>query len=338
MANIDWQSATQQILDLLDLRNEYAALGVDITGASPNGKGWVACRAVGRDDRNPSAGVNLSGEHPTKGRYNDFVENNNLSFFEAAAEFGSHADWQAARRHYAEKAGVELPEGRQKEPDAQLHWRDYNASLVRLYCTKKPGVTEPSIRAAGGRLASYPKKKRDQDVICLPVYGEAGVEGPIINWWMWRQNGDALNIWQGNDRKPLHPKAAGQSDMPGGWVGQWGLSNLETAEVVWKTEGIPDLLALQAAIGAAGGDLVRRHVVITNSNGCNSVLDERHLRLLEGKRVFVAHDADTPGQKGAVKWCNALACVAKEVRNVTLPYEVGAKHGKDVRDFLTETK
>lgn len=333
----DWQTITHQILTATDIAGEYAAWGIDVTGAQPSPAGWLSCRCHGRDDRSPSAGINTTGDAATLGRYREHSGDcRSLSFFDAAVELGPFDDWQAARRHYAKLAGVQLPSvAEPKRPDAQLEWKDYSSPIVRLWCATKPGTTEPSVRAAGGKLAEYPKKSKEQSVICLPVYGPKLMDADPVNWWMWRADGKPVSLFQGKDKDRLEAKACGQAGMPAGWVGRHGLIHLEQAEVIWKTEGIPDLLALQAAIGEAG--LAHKHVVITNSNGCGNVLDEAHLACLKGKRVNVIHDADEPGQKGAVKWCNAIfRAGAGAVRNVVLPYEVTKKKGKDVRDWLTE--
>lgn len=101
---IDWPATRAAIVAGLDVAAEYAALGVEFTRPEADGKGWRQCRAVGRDDRNPSAGVNLSS-----GLYHDFGEGGRtLSLFDFALEFGEFGRWIEVIKHYAARAGVEL--------------------------------------------------------------------------------------------------------------------------------------------------------------------------------------------------------------------------------------
>jgi hypothetical protein len=64
--------------------------------------------------------------------------------------------------------------------------------------------------------------------------------------------------------------------------------------------------------------------------------DPACVKMLAGKVVYVVGDCDTAGQAGAERWCDALAGVAREVRNVVLPYPATDDHGKDVRDYLND--
>ena len=236
------------------------------------------------------------------------------------------------------KAGVRLPRSAEpKRPDDQLSWRPYSAEAVSRWChLHKPGVIEPSIRAAGGRLAWYPAKSKTTAVICLPVFGPAGIDADPTNWWMTNQGGGDIPLYQGPDTAPRMVKSMGQSGCPSGWVGRWALAHLDQAELVWKVEGVPDMLALQSAIALQRPEFVSRHLVLTNSNGTLNVLSPEHLILLKGKQVNVVHDCDEDGVKGAERWSQALAAAGAKVRCGRLPYEVVKNHGKDIRDFLTE--
>lgn len=58
--------------------------------------------------------------------------------------------------------------------------------------------------------------------------------------------------------------------------------------------------------------------------------------MFSGKKVFLAGDADVPGQEGNLKVAHALARYADEIRIVRLPYPVTEKHGKDLTDWWLE--
>ncbi len=56
---LDWAETKRSILAQLDIAAEFQALGVTFTGSEANAKGWRTCRAFGREDKNPSAAVNV---------------------------------------------------------------------------------------------------------------------------------------------------------------------------------------------------------------------------------------------------------------------------------------
>lgn len=58
------------------------------------------------------------------------------------------------------------------------------------------------------------------------------------------------------------------------------------------------------------------------------------LQDLKGKRVYVCMDIDDAGQKGAIKACNQVRCIADFVANIVLPLDKD-KHPKgDINDFV----
>ena len=129
----------------------------------------------------------------------------------------------------------------------------------------------------------------------------------------------------------------------GGLLGVHGLKALlaereggPAVEVVWKVEGLSDLLALTAALAAAG--LLGRHVVISNSQGTLETVKPEWVELLEGHRVHVVHDSERPGRIGAERWARLLAPHCPVVRMIVLPYPLAEAHGADVRDYLHRDK
>jgi hypothetical protein len=333
----DLSRIASEIASRLDIRAEYETLGIEIVSDSPGHGGWLSCRAHDREDRNPSAGVNV-GDGPARGRYKEFTgDGRNLSLFDAAVAFGKFTDWRAARKHFADKAGVTLTSGRLKTPDAQLVWHEWDAGIVQRWCDGKPPIKPYAVRASGGRLARYPAKSKKMGVLCLPVYGPNLTDSDPVNWYMTSAvPGRMIGIYQGEGREPLKVKGLGQKGFPAGWIGRWGCEHVRGAEVVWKVEGIPDLLALMSALAVHDPQRLRSEVVMTSSHGAVSILEDEHRECLRGKLVNVVGDCDEDGQRGAERWAAALRGVAAEVRIVKLPYEVTEKHGKDLRDWLNE--
>jgi P4 family phage/plasmid primase-like protien len=76
---------------------------------------------------------------------------------------------------------------------------------------------------------------------------------------------------------------------------------------------------------------------IANSNGAGK-WRESWSKVFQGKTVYIIGDCDPAGVKGAEKIAEKLWQVAKEVKIVTLPYEVTPKDGKDLHDYITETE
>lgn len=335
MSSQAWIDATRKILDALDLRAEYVALGVKLAGNEPNGSGWIKCHCVGRDDHNPSAGVCVEGEHPMRGRYKEFTgEARCLSFFEFAAAAGKFPDWQEARRFYAKQVGVKLPRGpKPATVEDKLAPRDWNEALVRSWCLHKPPIAHWAVRIAGGKLAAWPAKSQRYAVVALPVYGSQGVYEDPIGYTIWNKTGQTLPLFQGKGTPPRQEKMLSVGGSKAGWMNRYALARLEDAEIVWKVEGPADMLALQSVIPK---EHLAKHVVLTNSNGTMELPREDYVAMLAGKIVYVLHDCDKDGQVGGRRWATAIATVASVCRFVRLPYEVAEKHGKDLRDWLNE--
>lgn len=352
----DWQSATRAVLDALDLETEYRALGIEIPGnASPSRAGWIRCHTYGlgaAGDRTPSAGINVTGEHPHRGRYKEFTgDARNVSFFEFAATIAKRfGDYKDARKHYAKRAGVKLPRGESSEPADQIVPRDWIEHQVKAWCDKKPPIIPEAVHAAGGRLAGWPQSQQ-HTVIALPVYGEHLTSADPTGFVIWNKNGGNLPLWQGQGQKPKPVKMLTVSGSKSGWMGRHALDRLAEAaagektapeddpfgapaiECVWKVEGPGDMLALYSAIPP---ELRDTHLVITNAGGAREKLAAGFWDCLSNLKVYVLHDADEPGQLGAVDQATLAAAVARETRIVQLPYEVLPKAGKDIRDWLNE--
>jgi len=387
MANINWDLLTKEILARLDILAEYEAMGFRASSRSPNGKGWIRGRALGREDRSASAEINV-GDDKQRGRYKDWTEGDAISLFDAMARFGGRLSWQDARDAMLERTGlrkedftsdspvttsaspttVELVEpsrgtsgvADREEPAAeecavapataeeppvefhrQLQFQEWNGSIVDNWCRRKRGFTRQSIASAGGRLAKYAGEPGGPQVIAFPAFGSSLAELPPCGWVVYLRNGSEFTILEDDgDVKKLKMKTVWGSRR--GWMGETALQQLANADVVWKVEGPTDMLALDSVIP---DELRSRHVVITNSGGAGERPLPEMISHLTGKKVFVIHDADVPGQgfhadperlSGAHRWCREISKYAREVRNVQLPYEIAPKRGKDTRDFFIE--
>jgi putative DNA primase/helicase len=118
----------------------------------------------------------------------------------------------------------------------------------------------------------------------------------------------------------------------------------DNAEIIWKTEGLPDAWTLVDL------ELPEGHCVTTNGCGAGERPDKPdvtgYLEKMRGKEVFVVHDCDTAGQEGAIGkinerngklrsgWATEIAKYAAVCRNVVLPFEIQESGGLGLADYI----
>ncbi len=338
-----WDDLQTKILAKLDIAAEYRAFGLDITGARASASGWLSCRAISRTDASPSAAINV-GEGPLRGRYRDLGGNgDSLTFWDFAAKYAAgddFNDWKSARKHFGKKVGLgkNFPRGDDDDrPEDSIGFMAANPPhfpiMVKGLLAKYPGITAESLLLCGARIATYPKKSPSpRYCVAIPAYGPDLLDGGPTGYCLMAIDGGPIQIFKGEGNQPESVKR--MTKGVSGLVGRWGIEHLENAEVVYKVEGITDLLAMQAAIPV---ELRESHVVVTNLCGTHETgLPRQVAPVFAGKHVVVVHDCDVPGQDGAGLWCAALTGVAVSVRNWVLPYAIEESHGKDLRDWLLD--
>lgn len=215
-----------------------------------------------------------------------------------------------------------------------------NPMLVAHFLRAKPPITMAALERCHARQAMY---RGQHKVIAIPVWGEKLTAAEPVGWALYDIRGGTLPTWKKNEDGKW--EVAGKvkvklTDKCGaGWLGS--IEEIESATHIWKVEGVTDLLAWWSMANIPEG-----HVAITNAFGAGEQPKEWMLELLTGKTVHVLHDADIPGENGAIgykdkkgKYCPGwLDHVSKRSTAVRfkLPYEVAGNHGKDLRDYLTE--
>ena len=355
-----------EILSRLDLLAVYRELGVETHG-EPRASGMVSCRAVGRDDRKPSAWINVqSGYYGDSGATG--VAAGTMSLFDFAVLHGGGRygnDWREARKIFADRAGVRIAaepaadaNGKKKAVDGdrwrdRLEFQEWTApgavAVAHRWCLKcKPGVTVEAIQSAGGRLAYYPcfrddsgelkRRKWAVQVVAVPAYGADLLAADPVAWVIWDVTGAGLRLAKRKGQPDQEPaKMLSIGSTAGAMMGLHGLMILADDErrakvrVAWKTGGPTDLLALWAAIP---DDRRETDIVVTNASGENGEVAKHQGQMLAGLPVAVVHDCDDAGEAGREKWGRALTGVATDVRQVRLPWQVKRSHGEDIRDFL----
>lgn len=222
--------------------------------------------------------------------------------------------------------------GGKTDPAKDLEWQPWSSALVAHLLAKKPGVTEAALLAAGARLAKY---KHTYPVVALPVIGEQGDPAAPVGWVLMHAMGGLLPKWDKTGAVVGHVKTKLTYGSKPGLLGAHGIERLKAAglaKVVWKVEGVSDLLALWSAIPEGHRD---EHLVLSNANGAQESPKWMAAMLAAG-RPLVLHDADEPGVAGAKKWSLDIARHGVDCTLVRLPYPVAETHGKDLRDWLME--
>lgn len=319
----------------LDVVAEYQAMGLQIAG-TPRETGYAACYAIGRQDRTPSASINIR-----TGRYKDSSTGELLSMWDFAVRHGHHADWKAARDHFALKARVTIASTKSTRADDKLDWLPWNDLLVGLWAQSKQGVTTEAIKLSGARLARYPYNRKKNTcgeyvVLAFPVYGPRLTDADPIAYVLVSTTGGKLPVWtkDGQVDQMVDKKTIGQ--VKGGWMNAHALELFPTPDpdrIVWKVEGLTDMLALQAAIPESHRN---QHLVICNAGGSTEQPNKELVAKLSGITVAVVHDADTAGETGAAKWMFAMAGFNPAPRQVRLPYPIADKKGDDLRKWFSE--
>lgn len=332
-----WDTVRRDILDVLDVKAEYERWGAVFTGDA-NDDGWVSCHAIGREDANPSAAVNV-GPGEFTGRYKDFADpDGSLSFFYAAVKFGGYESPTKAIRQYAQRLGLKAPGGNDPTDwSRKLNFLRDQHTFRTIYASRKGGGINPdSLVRIGAQRAEWPKESpQPQSVYAIPVYGPNLTNSDPTGWVVIGQHGGPIHVWQGEGKPHKSEKSHTLKGSKSGLIGRQAVESLlaETVEVVWKVEGVSDCLALDSLIP---DELRGKHVVITNSAGAMERPKPAIASLFAGLEVRVIHDADTPGQTGAAVWVQSLAVAGASVREVKLPYSVEEKHGKDLRDWISD--
>lgn len=352
---------TDEILSRLDVAAEFGALGVRISG-TPRPSGMVSCFALDREDRKPSAWINVKS-----GYYGDSGGKDapafTCSLFDLAVRAGQFPDWRAARKAYAEKASMTIGKERRAAGSAKTDWHEKlelqswntpgNNVLLLRWCREfKSGTTPEAVKAAGGQLAYYPcwidkktgEKRRTRDchqVVAIPCYGSWLLDSDPVAWVIWDVCGREFDVTP-RGTPPSEPRITAKMLSIGPTSGaMMGLSSLmaicdperrDNIDIAWKVEGPADMLALWSVIPEIWRG---KAVVLTAAGGATAEVYPHQSKLFAGLKTAIVPDCDEAGVVGAEKWCRSLHGITAETRIVRLPWEIQPKHGEDVRDFLT---
>ena len=131
---IDWKAVKAEIAARLDLKAEFAALGVVFTGVARGGK--LECWALDREEAVPSAVVYTvpDGKFQAGKYYDSGSGEKAIHLVELAVKRGKFAKWGFAIKHYAELAGVALgPVRESKGRYLEISYDYHNAAGNAVY-------------------------------------------------------------------------------------------------------------------------------------------------------------------------------------------------------------
>lgn len=222
-------------------------------------------------------------------------------------------------------------------------WDEANESLAAAWCLWKLPISVAAIKAVGGRFARY---RKQYTVIALPVWGKQLDAAAPVGWVIYNLAGGNLpkyakdphtQKWEISEWVKVKLTAGSQ---PGVIT---DLARIRKARVTIKVEGPSDLLGILSL-----ADLPDDHAALTNANGAGERPADWMLDLFASKdEAWVIHDADLPGQAGAIGktdektqqfrpgWANYIAARIP-TKNVLLPFEIIETHGQDLRDFVNQ--
>src|SRR5712692_5215200 len=322
-----------EILGQLDIAAEAVAVGVEFVAQSPSADGWLACRAVGRADRNPSAAINV-GPGRMRGMYRDLGDTTGRAcdFFGLAVRAGRFPNRDSALHYYASKVGMDLragSDGKKTQLTEQVVWladAEDDGRLRQLWCTKKSGIIPETLSSFGARKCVWPRRHDSANShICWALPGRLpGSQAPAA-LLLYKADGENFPSVRNLPVRKTH-LVRGSRDS---WLWPGDDSILQQGQVLLKTEGPSDAMAIWPL-------LPEGWVVLTNLAGAAANPGRLPMGFAANKFVVVVGDADKTGQAGARRFAEAFAKHARQVRLVELPYKVTESHGLDMRDWLID--
>lgn len=222
-----------------------------------------------------------------------------------------------------------------QSPASQFKWSAWNESLASLFCSRKQGIVPSSLVECGARAGSH----YGTPVFALPVRDESGNS---IGFTAANATGAKMVIQYPDGETE---KTSWRNFFAKGCNGIIGTNNLFDADArgeltrIYKMEGPSDLLAIVPFLQPGEG-------AFCNASGANERPEkfEWLLKWLDGRQVIVIHDRDKAGVDGALGnaernkqgWATWAAEVAREVRNLELPYPLLDSHGSDFRQWVID--
>ena len=223
------------------------------------------------------------------------------------------------------------------DPAKNLEFHGPNDAMAAVWCgIHKKGIKPEALWPFGAQFATYRKR---YPVFAIPIRGQSN---ETVGWCLYHATGKELPIFAKGSKQPVEwRKIKITTGSKPGWIGP---IPKPTDRIIWKTEG-PSCAMATYSLGLPEG-----HSVCCNAFGAeeNPATTPWMLeRFRDAEEVFVVHDSDKSGQRGATEvtnengtsrpgWAPAIANVAKQVRNYVLPWPMVESHGQDLRDLIIQ--
>lgn len=221
-------------------------------------------------------------------------------------------------------------------PEKNLVLHGQNDAMATVWCAiHKKGIKPEALWAFDAQFATYRKR---YPVFAIPIRDQTN---ETVGWCLYHATGKELPIFKGSKQPVDWRKIKITSGSKPGWIGP---IPKPTDQIIWKTEG-PSCAMATYSLGLPEG-----HSVCCNAFGAeeNPATTPWMLeRFRDPEEVFVVHDSDRSGQRGATEvtnengtrrpgWAPAIANFAKQVRNYVLPWPMVDSHGQDLRDLIIQ--
>ena len=323
----------KQLLERIDFVREYKEIGIRFSSETPSSAGWIPCYSIDRDEKKPSAAVNVRN-----GFYTDLgTGGRRLDFFSLMQIVGGYGSFREVLTKFASDYGISIPKGRPvSHPENTVTFQAWNSTADR-WCEMK-STTREAVQMCGGEYCRYNGR---YFCVGLKIFRSADQLDQVSGYVVAQTNGDPIPVLDRNRNQVSSCKIKTVAGSGSGLIGEHALLKVAEARekgtldelVLFKVEGVSDMLAFQARVPEEQRD---RLLVLTNSAGCSEKPKVEWRSAFAGIKVVLIHDADQPGQKGLENWKTFLRDTAASVKIVQLPYEISPNHGKDLKDFFTE--
>ncbi len=206
------------------------------------------------------------------------------------------------------------------EEQARFLKADQNVPYVCEFAECKPPITVEACLSSEAAFVLWPAKSQSPDQ-CL-AFPASRDNGKPCAYTLFRCDGKPFAAAGKLQERKSH-NLAGSKD---GWHFIGGRERFDTASHIVVCEGLPDALAVHSILPDGWA-------AVTNACGAKSCPPTK---MFADKFVVIILDADQPGVAGSKRKAKQIAKHATETKIGTLPYEVAADHGKDLRDFLND--
>jgi hypothetical protein len=365
------KATRDEILRSLPIRAIVEAAGGRFVGSGPNADGYMTMHAMGKEDRHPSASLNIAGQPPKLGRYKAFNEDGlSIDWWEfCSRHLDMGSSFNDIVRRCAQLAGIYIPDKKQRGSARKKKRRKSSAhanNKSTVFKTCEPTKDQDTALAHVDRfdqsdwpkplLPQYTKEFVDELIAtrCRDFPGitpegirRAGCEvrtsrhGKVICLQCYGELSDDRPIglkYRAAFAKGMlscngvPTKELSTKRKPGCRGQVMGrLPDISAASTVVVPEGLSDLIAFYSLNPPADW------VAISPTDGAAQLCPEWLPPRLCNKHVLIVPDCDSAGEIMASNWGAAIAPFAASVRIVRLPLGPSPNsENNDLRHYIAQ--